>query len=75
MNNSPNHSPAGVDALNDLETIAKRLDVSVKTVRRLIARGELPHHRVGRLIRVSAQDFAAYLARSRRASGEEEKNK
>ena len=68
-------SPRPVDVLHDLEVIAKRLDVSTKTVRRLIDRGELPHLRVGRLVRVSERDFADYLARSRRASAKKENNK
>ena len=41
------------DQLHDLDTIAQRLNVATKTVRRLIARGELGYHQVGRLKRVS----------------------
>jgi excisionase family DNA binding protein len=41
------------DRLHDLDTIARRLDVSTKMVRRLIGRGELGFHRVGRLVRIS----------------------
>ena len=41
------------DRLHDLDTIARRLNVATKTVRRMIARGELGYHQVGRLKRVS----------------------
>jgi hypothetical protein len=38
-------STASIDGqLHDLDTIARRLDVTIKTVRRMIARGELGYH-------------------------------
>lgn len=40
--------------------VAKRLDVSQKTVRRKIAAGELPALRVGKLLRISERDLAAF---------------
>jgi len=43
--------------------IALRLQVSTKTVRRWIDAGALPVHRLGRLLRVSEQDLAVFLAR------------
>jgi excisionase family DNA binding protein len=46
-------------------TVAFHLGVSEKTVRRLIDDGQLPTHRVGRLIRISETDLAAFIARSR----------
>ena len=51
--------------MHDIRWIARRLDVSEKTVRRLIARGELQAYRIGRQIRVSERAFLKYLARSR----------
>jgi excisionase family DNA binding protein len=51
--------------LHDLDTIARRLNVSTKMVRRLIDRGELGHHRVGRLVRVSERQYQEYLGRVR----------
>jgi excisionase family DNA binding protein len=33
--------------------VAPRLDVSAKTVRRMIERGDLPTHRIGKLLRIS----------------------
>jgi excisionase family DNA binding protein len=41
--------------------VAERLDVSQKTVRRKIAAGELPAHRVGKLLRISERDLAAFV--------------
>ncbi len=46
--------------------VAVELGVSIRSVHRLIDRRELRVHRIGRLIRVSREDFAAYLARQRR---------
>ncbi len=54
--------------LYDLGTIAQRLNVSTKTVRRLIARGELGCHQVGRLKRVSDSQYMEYLKRIKRGS-------
>ncbi len=51
--------------LLDVLDIAKRLGVSTKSVRRMIARGELPIHRIGRLIRVSELDYHNYVVERR----------
>jgi excisionase family DNA binding protein len=37
------------------------LGVSTKTVRRWIASGELPHHRIGRSIRITETDLIAFI--------------
>ena len=47
--------------MHHIRTIASRLDVSEKTVRRLIARGELHAYRIGRQFRVSEQDLRNFL--------------
>ena len=57
--------PCPLPRMMSVETVALHLDVSEKTVRRLIAVGELPMHRVGRQVRVSEADLAGYIARSR----------
>ena len=64
-----NNAPAD-DRLHDLGTIAQRLNVSTKMVRRLIDRGELGYHQVGRLKRVSDGQYLEYLscARHRRSA-------
>jgi excisionase family DNA binding protein len=61
----PQPAPASVAPLHDVATVASRLDVSEKTVRRMIDRGELPAHRVGRLLRISDGDLADYLRERR----------
>ena len=60
----PARPPETVE-LYTLTQIAHKAHVSVKTVRRLIARGELQTHRIGAQIRVSEGDWQAYLARNR----------
>ena len=54
-----------VPALFTVDQVAERLGVSTKQVRRLIASRELPHHRIGRLIRITDADLTAFI-RSRR---------
>ncbi len=68
MPNSPPTSPAGVNSdLYTLQQIGRKARVSPKTLRRLVARGELPTHRIGAQIRVSEADWQAFLARSRQS--------
>ncbi len=58
------HAPCPAERLHDVATVGARLDVSVKTVRRMIERGELPAHRIGKLLRISETDLLDYLARA-----------
>ena len=51
--------------LRDVFSVARRLGVSTKSVRRAIASGDLTAHRLGRLLRVADADLEAYLARHR----------
>jgi len=60
--------PTPAPRLLSIATVALHLDVSQKTIRRLIDAGELPIHRIGRQIRISEPDLAAYIARSRCSS-------
>ena len=46
-----------------VDDTAQNLNVSTKTVRRLIARGELPAHRVGSCLRISDEALLSYLRR------------
>ena len=48
-----------------LSDVAEQLDVSLSTVRRRIAEGALRVHRIGRAIRISHVDLAAFLAATR----------
>ena len=58
------HDVGGAGMMRDIHTIADRLGVCDKTVRRLIARGELRAHRIGRQLRISEQDYIRYLERA-----------
>ena len=54
--------------LGKLRTIpetAEILNVSTRTVQRLIASGALPVYRLGRSVRISDADIAAFLAANR----------
>ena len=66
MDHDDRGAALAVGQLHDLNTIARRLNVSTKTVRRLIVRGELQSHRVGRLLRVSDAQYLDYLSGAKR---------
>jgi excisionase family DNA binding protein len=51
--------------LLSVAAVAERLGVSQKTVRRMIDRGELPAHRVGKLLRIGEGSLDGYLAARR----------
>lgn len=51
----------GLPMLLTVDQVAEQLGVSTKQVRRLIASGELPHHRIGRLIRVTGADLMTFI--------------
>ena len=57
--------PSRLPRLLDLPDAAKALRVSVKTVRRWIEQRELRVHRLGRQLRISEEDLAAFVNRSR----------
>jgi len=46
---------------HSIPTVAKRLDVSEKSVRRYIERGELPAYRIGGQIRIGEADLQNFL--------------
>jgi excisionase family DNA binding protein len=54
-----------VPQLRTIDETAEVLNTSPRAVRRLIEAGALPVHRFGRLVRVSDDDLAAFLAASR----------
>ena len=51
--------------LLSIPAVAEHLDVCTKTVRRLIAAGELTATWIGTRIRIAEPDLGAYLARRR----------
>ncbi len=57
--------PTPMPQLLSIATVAVVLSVSEKTVRRLIGDRQLPSHRIGRQIRISQAELAAFLVRSR----------
>ncbi len=50
-----------------VEQVANDLQLSVRTVRRLIEDGSIPVHRIGRSLRISEDDLDRYLAATRYA--------
>lgn len=48
-----------------VEEVADRLAVSTKSIRRSISRGDLQVHRIGRQLRISEEDFCAYVSSRR----------
>lgn len=56
--------PAMRPRLISVVDVADRLGVSEKTVRRMITRGDLPAHRIGKLLRVSEQALETLLTHS-----------
>jgi excisionase family DNA binding protein len=66
--NTPPRSAIGrpVAKLHTIDDVAELFNTSSRTVRRLVASGTLPVHRLGgRLIRISDADIAAFLAANR----------
>jgi excisionase family DNA binding protein len=47
-------------SLSTLAALSKRWGVSVRTLRRMVARGELKAHRIGSQLRFSEEDVTAY---------------
>jgi excisionase family DNA binding protein len=46
---------------HSIPTVAQRLDVSEKSVRRYIERGELPAYKIGGQIRIGEEDLQNFL--------------
>jgi excisionase family DNA binding protein len=60
-----NASPEPGERFLSVAEVAVRLNLSSKTVRRMIDRGELPAHRIGRLVRVGERSLAVCLGKAR----------
>ncbi len=58
-------SGSGMPKFYAIKTVAETLEVSPRTVRRWIARGELIPHRVNGVIRIAEADLRAFLAQHR----------
>ncbi len=58
---TPSQQPSpGPKHFYSLPEVANRYDVSVRTVRRWIKNGELVAHRIGRQLRISAEDLRTF---------------
>ena len=57
-----NQQPSGRKPLMTASEVAELLQVSLRTVRRLIADGTLPVARVGRSVRISTETLNAFLS-------------
>lgn len=55
----------GLPQLIDVATLAELLRFTERTIRRRVARGEIPHYRLGNSIRFGAAEVEAWLASSR----------
>jgi excisionase family DNA binding protein len=58
-------SPLRLPRLFTVEQAADELVLSSKTIRRAIACGDLPVHRIGRLIRIAEPDLVAFFNKKR----------
>ena len=47
------------------EELAEKLKVNKMTVYRLLTRGELPYHQIGKLKRISREDYEDFLRKTR----------
>jgi excisionase family DNA binding protein len=65
MIDESDQASASVARFFTIAEIARQFGVSEKWVRRRIAEGQLPVHQMGRLIRISEADAAAYIKKSR----------
>jgi excisionase family DNA binding protein len=52
-----------------VDDVAQQLQLSPKTVRRMIARGDLTAHRIGRQLRVAPTDLRAFISHGRTGVG------
>jgi excisionase family DNA binding protein len=59
--------PPSIPRYHALKTVADRLDLSPRSVQRLIGKGVLPAIKIGGVVRVSDDDLLALIARCRQA--------
>jgi excisionase family DNA binding protein len=63
--------PPSIPKYHALKTVADHLDLSPRSVQRLIEKGFLPAIKIGGAVRVSDDDLAALVARSRQPTQRE----
>ena len=59
------HSGGGLPKYYTIKAVAEALDVSPRTIRRWIAKGDLIVHRVDGVVRIAEADLRAFLASHR----------
>ena len=59
------HRSSGLPKYYAIKAVAESLDVSIRTVRRWIANGDLVVHRVDGVVRIAEGDLRAFLAQHR----------
>ena len=59
---NPRRASSTVTKFHTVAHVAELLDVSTRTVRRWIARGELAIHRLGSAVRIADADLKVFLA-------------
>ena len=64
-NSNPAQKGRPITKLRTIDETADLFNTSTRTVRRLIDSGALPVHRLGRSVRISDGDIAAFLAANR----------
>lgn len=64
-NNGTADSNAGLPRLMDVATLAAHLGLTVRTIRRKVAQGEIPFLKLGHLIRFDAVEINAWLDQAR----------
>jgi excisionase family DNA binding protein len=63
--NHGQHRKRALPKYYSIQTVAEALEVSDRTIRRWIDRGDLVAHRPGGVVRVAKDDLRAFLARHR----------
>ena len=56
------HHGRGLPKYHTIKAVAEALDVSVRTIRRRIANGDLIVHRDGGVVRIAESDLRTFLA-------------
>ena len=57
--------PTNLGLMMTKAEVSQRLQVSIKTIERWMASGELPVHRFGKSVRISADDYRVFVDRGR----------
>lgn len=52
------------------EELSEKLKVNKMTIYRLLTKGELPYHQIGKLKRIRREDFEEYLQKTRVETGQ-----